>query len=166
MKSVEIKGYPDYLIYEDGRVFSVRSNKFLTQCYNRGGYLILNLCKKGTKPKSHRVHRLVAEHFLPKSKNLRDVNHIDGNKANNHISNLEWSNKSLNGLHAYRMGLKRASPSHGETHGMAKLTKEDVIKIRSLYKKETNRQIAKMYGITTTQVWRIVTRKCWNHIGD
>jgi hypothetical protein len=164
MRFVQIKGYPDYLIYENGDVFSVRNSKLLKQCLNRGGYKILNLCKPGEKPKSHRVHRLVAEHFLPECIGLRDVNHIDGDKQNNHVSNLEWSNKSLNGLHAYRKGLNKPSPQLGEKHGMSKLKEEDILKIRSLHGKISNKKIAIKFDITTTQVWRIVTKKCWKHI--
>lgn len=164
MECVEIKNYPNYIIYIDGRVYSKKTKRFLTQCLNRGGYYIVNLCKKGFRPKSHRVHRLVAEHFLPQIEGLKDVNHKDGVKTNNHINNLEWSNKSLNGLHAHRLGLNHGPSMKGEEHPGKKLSEEDVIKIRELHGLKTNKELAKQYNITTTQIWRIVTRKCWNHI--
>jgi hypothetical protein len=164
MKCMEIKNYNSYLIYEDGRVWSKKTRRFIKQSLNRGGYFILNLCRPNQKPKSHRVHRLVAEHFLPYMEGLKDVNHIDGNKQNNHISNLEWSNKSLNGKHSYKLGLSKASPQLGEKHGMSVLKEEDIIKIRELHGKISNRDIAKMYEVTPTQIGRIVTRKCWKHI--
>jgi len=164
MQNVKIKNYPDYLIYENGTVYSLKTNKFLKPGLNRGGYYVLNLTKIGQPPKSHRVHRLVAEHFLPQVKGLRDVNHIDGIKTNNDISNLEWSNKRLNGLHAYKMGLNKASPQLGEKHGMSKLEDFDILKIRELHGSMTNKELANKYNITTTQVWRIVTKRCWKHI--
>lgn len=165
MKCVEIKNYPNYLIFEDGQVYSKTTNRFLSQCFNRGGYLIVNLCKKGQKPKSHRVHRLVAENFLPPAPaDRQDVNHIDGVKTNNHVKNLEWSNKRLNGLHAFEMGLNHFKPMKGESHGGSVLTNEDVLKIRELSETKSNYEIAKIYKITPTQIWRIVTRMAWKHI--
>jgi hypothetical protein len=164
MKCLEIKGYSNYLIYEDGKVWSKKTKRFIKQFVNRGGYLILNLSRVGEKPKSFRVHRIVAEHFLPKKENLLDVNHIDGNKQNNHVSNLEWSNKSLNGKHAYSLGLNSASPQLGEKHGMSVLKEEDIIKIRQLHGSISNRDIAKLYNVTPTQIGRIIKRQCWKHI--
>lgn len=165
MNCLEVKGYPGYLIYEDGRVYSKKTRRFLKQCLNRGGYPTVNLSHNG-EYKSHRIHRLVAEHFLQKVEGLTDVNHIDGIKTNNHISNLEWSNKSLNGKHAYRLGLNTASPQLGENHGMSVLTEQDIIEIRrkSEIDKLTYLQIAKQYDISKQQVWRICKRKCWSHI--
>lgn len=78
---------------------------------NRNGYLQVMLCK-GNKPKHHRVHRLVAENFLPRVSYKPDVNHIDGNKSNNRITNLEWCNKSENMRHSCNiLGNKPVNPS-------------------------------------------------------
>jgi hypothetical protein len=164
MKCLEVKGYNSYMIYEDGRVWSKKTRRFIKQFVNRGGYLILNLSRPKEKPRSVRVHRLVAEHFLPPVEGLTDVNHIDGNKQNNHISNLEWSNKSLNGKHAYSLGLNTASPQLGEKHGMSILKENDIIKIRELHGTISNREIAKLYNVTPTQIGRIINRQCWKHI--
>lgn len=73
---------------------------------NGNGYLNLLLHKEGVK-KAHRVHRLVAEAFLPNPFNLPEVNHKDGNKLNNSVDNLEWCTKSHNEIHARKMGLKK-----------------------------------------------------------
>lgn len=166
MKSVEIKNYPSYLIYEDGRVYSKKTKRFLKQCLNRGGYFIVNLSKKGEKPKSHRVHRLVAENLLPPApEDRKDVNHIDGDKTNNHVSNLEWSNKVLNGVHAHKLGLNKSPELRGEDHGCCVLTEADILNIRALkLQKVSNAEIAKIYNISKTHVWRIVTKQSWSHI--
>ena len=66
-----------------------------------GVYLGVDLCKKN-KVKRVLIHRLVAETFLPNINNKPQVNHIDGNKHNNVLSNLEWVSASENGIHAYR----------------------------------------------------------------
>lgn len=70
------------------------------------GYYYVGLHNKG-KTKLVTIHSLVAKHFLNPVTNKRSVNHIDGNKTNNHISNLEWCSYSENNQHAYDTGLKR-----------------------------------------------------------
>lgn len=71
----------------------------------RDGYLETTLVKDG-KPKSIRTHRLVAAAFCENPHNKKEVNHIDGNKKNNHADNLEWCTSSENQKHAYKMGLQ------------------------------------------------------------
>lgn len=68
---------------------------------NNYGYEIINLSRK-----IHLVHRLIAQAFIPNTLNLPCVNHIDGNKLNNSISNLEWCSHKQNNIHAYKIGLK------------------------------------------------------------
>ena len=63
---------------------------------------------KTNKRKDYRTHRLVAEYFIENFNNLPVVNHIDGNKANNHVDNLEWCSYTDNNLHAYRSGLNHS----------------------------------------------------------
>lgn len=72
------------------------------------GYYMIVLCKDG-KPKNHRMHRLIEKAFIPNPENKGDINHIDGNKLNNHISNLEWNTRKENINHAYRIGLSKNS---------------------------------------------------------
>ena len=69
------------------------------------GYKFIALFKNG-KGKSFLIHRLVAEAFIKNPENKPQVNHIDGNKLNNHVSNLEWCTSSENGIHAYKTGLQ------------------------------------------------------------
>lgn len=112
-----ITGYEGlYDIYDDGRVFAYPQSsnvnikgKFLTPVLPReNGYLRVSLYKNG-RPKYHQISRLVATHFIcEKPFENAQVNHIDGDKSNNHASNLEWVTPSENILHAYRTGLKSA----------------------------------------------------------
>ena len=69
---MEINNYPDYLIYEDGRVFSKKSNKFLKPFTNSRCYYRVKLCKNG-KMKDYHIHRLIAEHYIPNPKNKKYV---------------------------------------------------------------------------------------------
>ena len=92
----DIKGYEGlYGITSCGKVWSYRSNKFLKPYDNGKGYLYVKLCKDG-KMKPYRVHRLVADAYLPNPDNLSQVNHKDENKANNALSNLEWCDAAYN----------------------------------------------------------------------
>tara|TARA_R110000868_G_scaffold54175_1_gene169627 strand:- start:44 stop:556 length:513 start_codon:yes stop_codon:yes gene_type:complete len=99
----QIKDYPNYSITEDGVIFSNITNKVLTP-FNSNGYLRIGL-SKDNKRKKFLVHRLIAEAFIPNDKNNLLINHKDGNKMNNHISNLEWCTYSENLKHAYKIGL-------------------------------------------------------------
>jgi len=84
-----IKGYDDYLISTWGRVFNTRTGKYVRQEVHDKGYLRVDLFN-GAGRKHCKVHRLVAEAFIPNPDGKQQINHIDGNNQNNSISNLEW----------------------------------------------------------------------------
>lgn len=101
-----IEGYEGkYLISNYGNVKSLIDNnkkareKILKPRIGNTGYLYINLWKK-SKSKSKKIHRLVAEAFISNPNNLPQVNHIDGNKINNNVKNLEWCDASYNIKHA------------------------------------------------------------------
>lgn len=93
-KSVECKYDSDYLIYDDGRVYSKKANRFLAGKIDNVGYQVYSLAivnpVTGKKGMMMYAHRLVAEHFIPNPDNLPYVHHIDEDKLNNHVSNLAW----------------------------------------------------------------------------
>lgn len=101
-----IYGFPGYFITESGQVFSAKRIPIieLKQKINKG-YVYVYLCTK-SKHTTLKVHRLVAMAFIPNPENKKEVNHKDGDKLNNNVSNLEWCTRSENNLHAYRTGLK------------------------------------------------------------
>jgi hypothetical protein len=126
------------------------------------GYLFVSL-STGIK-KSYKIHRLVAEQFVEKIPNKNIINHIDGNKLNNHASNLEWCTTSENIKHSFSIGLQISQK--GSKHGISKLKESDVINIRNMYDTGmyTQRHLANQFNISTTIMHMIVKRKSWNHV--
>lgn len=108
-----INGYEGlYEISTYGRVYGLpkptTQGKILKSSINSNGYPWVNLCKNGTQ-KAHRIHRLVAEAFIPNDNPSikTDVNHKDGNKLNNTIDNLEWCSRAYNIQHAFDTELRK-----------------------------------------------------------
>lgn len=97
----------DYLVTEDGNVYASHLDKYLSPYDNGIGYLAVKLRNSYGKRQQFYIHRLVALTYLPNPLGLPDVNHKDGNKSNNHISNLEWSSEKENLKHAYKLKLLR-----------------------------------------------------------
>lgn len=89
MNSVTIENFDNYLIYEDGRVYSIKNNIFIKHKDNGNGYKIVTLYNNNGY-KNKYVHRLVAESFIPNPEKLKYIDHIDRDKNNNKISNLRW----------------------------------------------------------------------------
>ena len=105
-----IKEFNGYLITNFGKIFSLkRHNMKKIKCFkNKQGYLEVYLYKSGKNHKK-KVHRLVAQAFIPNPDNKPCINHIDEDKTNNNVSNLEWCTYKENNNHGTRT--KRASNS-------------------------------------------------------
>lgn len=112
------------------------------------------------KRKNFYIHRAVAELFIPNPSNLPEVNHKDGNKANNHISNLEWVTLQQNRAHAVVSGFIK----NGESSPSAKLKESDVVEILDLFLKNpgaNKTHCARKYGIKDTTVHKILNGHRW-----
>lgn len=129
------------------------------------GYLRTSLAKNGVN-RTVKVHRIVAETFIPNPNNLPQVNHIDGNKQNNRVGNLEWCTQSQNMKHACQMGLKSLK---GEKNPAHKLIKGDVEFIRKNYTPRHHELgtigLAKRFGVHRKTISRIITQSHWKE-GD
>lgn len=130
--------------------------------HNGNGYLQVHLFKNGNM-KTQKIHKLVAEAFIPNPFLFPQVNHIDGNKLNNCVNNLEWCDAHHNVRHAYATGLMKSK--NGESNGSHKLTQDAVDFIRSVYEPKTTRlgaqALAKAFGVDRHTVERVVKGESW-----
>ena len=109
-----------------------------------------------------RIHRLVAIHFIPNTKNRLEINHIDGDKKNNNVDNLEWCTRKENVNHAHKIGLVKKRL--GEQANFSKLTEKQVIEIKYNTKSMTLKKISLIYGVSPDCIWRIKAGKNWKHV--
>ena len=106
----QIKGLEDYLITLDGRVFSLKTMRFLKNITRPNGYVYVKIGSK-----TYMAHRLVALTYIPNPENKPQVNHIDGIKTNNKLFNLEWNTQSENIKHSFDIGLRKISDALRES---------------------------------------------------
>ena len=106
----QLKDNPNYLVTVDGRVFSLHTMRYLKNFTKAGDYVYVKIGSK-----SYRMHRLVAQTYIPNPKNKEQVNHIDGNKTNNMLCNLEWMTQSENIQHSFDIGLRPISEALRES---------------------------------------------------
>ena len=154
-----IKSLQRTIVYSSGSVRLQNSKLLKTRISN--GYLGVTL-RKMNKTRTTSLHRLIAEAFIPNPENKPQVNHIDGNKLNNCIENLEWATASENTIHAIQNGL--LGIKYGEQTSGAKLTEKEVLEIRAIGRSLKQKEIAEKYGVTTSAISGILLRKNWNHI--
>lgn len=158
--NVDIKGYEEYYkISDKGVVTNKKTNKNMKPSLNSSGYLRCALNVNYKKNNRFFIHRLVAEHFILNKENKPCVNHIDGNKLNNSVDNLEWVSYSENIKHAFDLGLNKS----GEEHGQSKLTCKEVKKILSRYKNEniSQRKLGQIYDVAHSTIGAIVRGETW-----
>lgn len=172
----DISGYPGYQVSNDGNVRTLtrrvqkgaamvtKYGRMLPQRANRGGYLAVKLSRNG-KRKTRVVHRLVIEAFGPPQPSpTHECNHKDLDKTNNRIENLEWVTRSENLSHMYRNRSVRRPNRSGSQHPLAKLSDEDVQRIRSMYRPgvTTHQQLAAQFGVSRAHIGFILSGRFWN----
>jgi len=148
-----MKQYLDtnYFISEDGHIYT-NEKKRASHLSNRG-YPLVTLHYHGQRKRVN-VHRLVAQLYVPNPQSLPCVNHIDGDKTNNHYQNLEWVDYKFNSHHAYHILRKQM----GEKHCQAKVPDETVNYLRKCKLENITPnfdRIAETYGVTSKHIKNI-----------
>lgn len=157
-----IKGYEGYYsIDEYGKIYShhtynKRQPGYKKTYKGKRGYLVVDLCVKN-KRKNLKVHRLVAETFIPNPENKQFVNHKDLNKLNNHVSNLEWTTAKENTRHFFDNGVREYNYKKAP-----KLTEQIALSV--LLDNRSNKEIAKTYNIGLSTVIHIKLGSRWGYL--
>ena len=165
-KTIEIDGLERYQVSNKGRVVSNSQNvsKFLKPQSDKVGYLHVRLYPddqrfgvypngRGKIPKLEKVHRLVALHFIPQPEGIEflTVNHIDGDKKNNDVTNLEWVSHQENIQHSWDLGLRDNSASKAAVKRWRPIKVTYLDGTVEYYKSQTHVAIA--LGVTPNSVW-------------
>lgn len=144
MKAIE--GFENYLVCSSGKIYSLKRNIFLKLINTCEGYYRVGLCKN-RKLYSRRVARLVGQAFIPNPDHKPQINHKDGVKTNNDISNLEWVTAKENIQHAIKNGLRNleiAVDAYDYETGEYKSTHPSI------------RDAARLYGLNITRIRAIL----------
>ncbi len=166
----QIPGYPRYCISENGAILSVCKRgkagpwgdaRKLVPTIDSRGYLAVSLCRVGHRPRKIKVHILALIAFVGPRPGGMECRHLDGNKMNNHVSNLAWGTTTENRHDRILHG----TSSEGEKNGCAKLTADDVLKIRRRAKcGERQHVLANEFHVSSSAIWHIVRRRKWKHV--
>lgn len=152
MKRIQIEGCEHYSVDETGNVFNTETNRKLKVDFNSCGYQRVTLWTKFQTRVRKTVHRIVAEAYLENNNLNFVVNHIDGNKLNNCVKNLEWISASDNAKHAFKLGLRVSPDNAGQIAPNRMFTTEFVSSVRSEIKSGLKRkEICKKLGLSITQ---------------
>jgi len=162
----QILKFPNYEVNEDGTIRNIATKKIIMPQEHKG-YLQVNLIRL-SKNKKHNirrtvtVHRLVAEAFVVNPKRKPQVNHKDGNKLNNNVSNLEWVTAAENIAHSVSNGLNN---TYGSNNVNAKLKEEDIPEIkRRCSENEALISIALDYGVSIATISLIKHNRIWRNV--
>ena len=172
----DVVGYEGlYAVTSDGRVYShsrlintvygatrLMKGRWLKPAKDGGGYFFVSLCRDG-HAKQEKMHRIVAKAFIDNPENKPAINHIDSNKENNDISNLEWCTQHENMQHCSRKGRIKIPRYQGSSHPSSKLNESIVLKIKRDNKTPVS-QLAQRYGVTVQAIHAILKGKTWRHV--
>lgn len=157
----------DRIVETKNRKNYLRKGKVQKKSVNSFGYETVGFTVD-SKTKIYRVHRLVALSFIENTENKPQINHIDGNKTNNNVNNLEWCTSSENQIHSVSTGL--SNPSYpllkGSKNGRSLLKEEQVVEIRNKYipYKYSAKKLALEYNVSESCITHILNNTSWKNI--
>ncbi len=143
-----------YAICKNGDIFNTRNGHKCKPQKNSKGYLRVSIGGK-----RFFVHKLVANKYIPNPENKTQVNHIDGNKENNCVENLEWVTNQENRQHAIKNGLQIS----GEKCSWTKLKEEDVLFIRE-HSDIKRKELAERFNVSSSTITDIRKYKSWKQL--
>jgi len=154
-----IDGFPNYKISTDSEVVFIPKNRPVSISVHKHGHRVVRLWNNN-KTKLCKIYRLKAIAFIPNPENKREVNHLDGDRMNEELSNLEWATPSENMKHAYNNGLSKGTFQKGSKHIFRKVSLEDIIQIREIRNGGSSlKEIGSKFNITPDHVCRICNHK-------
>lgn len=172
----KIPNYSNYEASTDGEIktFNWKNSgieRVMKPAFDNSGYLRTMLKNDNGKYDTIKVHRIIAQTFIPNPENKQQINHKNGVKHDNRVENLEWATHSENIKHSYATGLKSVQ---GELNPAAILNEKQVLEIRSKYTygrkggrtktAVTKRMLAEEYRVGVHVIKNIVTNKTWKHL--
>lgn len=149
-----------YTFNEDGTILGPSGKEL---CFHKckKGYKRVNLKSNSGKKRTYLVHRLIAKKFIPNPFNKPQVNHIDGDKNNNSVDNLEWCTAQENVNHSVNVGLVK----RGSKRPNSKLTDEQVIRLKALRKVGLNYyQLGRLFGVAYQTAHKVCSGQTYTHI--
>lgn len=162
-----------YYVSSEGRIKTIdhidslgryKKGHIVRQSFDKYGYkrLVFHLVVDGKEMFYNKsIHRLVAEAFIPNPNNYKQVNHIDGNKEHNYVSNLEWCSAKQNVWHSLKTGLRKT----GELTRQARFTNQEVLDIRNMLANGISQaEIARYYGCPYSTIKNIARKRSWNYL--
>jgi hypothetical protein len=159
----QIDNYPNYYVsHEKQQVWSRLHNRYLKLFLINCGYYGIGLSNEHGK-KNFLFHRVLAETFIPNPNNYPDINHLNGNKLDNTLSNIEWTTPKLNANHAILTGLFDPK-EHYHLRRKKNITKEQALEIRNNPDRLTQKQLGEKFNLSVCSISKIHRNKCWKNI--
>ncbi len=148
----QILNYENYYIFPDGNIYNIKTKILLKHFKKADGYMSVGLSKEG-KCTLFLIHVLLAKTFIPNPDNKSIVNHKDGNKINNNISNLEWVTHSENILHAYNTKLNNSRKVIFNFIIQYNLQNKEIARFKSIA------EASKKTNINRNSIWKVCNNK-------
>jgi len=163
-----IPGFSRYKASSNGEIYTPnwkggKTGKIMKPAPDPFGYLRTVLVDDNGKNTTVKVHRIIAQTFIPNENDLKEVNHLNGNKSDNRVENLEWVSRKQNMIHAFQNGLQN---NRGINNPISKLTEQDVIEIRAKFMPRIygRKELAMEYNVKESTIKDVILRKSWSHI--
>lgn len=152
----------------DGEIYTPswkggKSGRIMKPALDSNGYMRTMLVDNEGKNRTIKVHRIIAQTFIENPHQLKEVNHINGKKSDNRLSNLEWVSHQQNIRHSFDNALQN---NKGENNPTSKLSEKDVLEIRAKFKPRVygRKKLAEEYKVKISTIKDVILRRSWMHI--